>query len=188
MYTIKKEFHFEYGHRVWSQNLNPEFSLDSCLACRHLHGHSGRVVVSLQSADVIDGMVTDFKHLNWFKKFLDDFLDHKMILDINDPSLQDLFPVLYKLISDKPGLVYEEISTGVAIKVVAPWVYEEVSQGMKEILEGLIFVDFVPTSENLTRWLYSIIQQKMSPFFKDLIKVESIQFFETQKSQSIYNE
>ena len=37
-------------------------------------------------------MVTDFKHLNWFKQFLDCYTDHKFILDINDPLFSTLLP------------------------------------------------------------------------------------------------
>jgi 6-pyruvoyltetrahydropterin/6-carboxytetrahydropterin synthase len=85
IWQISKEFDFCYGHRVWSQQLEPEFSLTGCLACRHLHGHQGKVIVYLQSTELKDGMVTDFHHLNWFKQFLDTTLDHKFIIDINDP-------------------------------------------------------------------------------------------------------
>ena len=80
-YNIAKEFNFDYGHRVWPQKLNSEFSLDCELACRHLHGHRGTVIVHLESEELDNqGMVTDFHHLNWFKKFLDDAIDHKFIL------------------------------------------------------------------------------------------------------------
>ena len=85
-WKISKAFEFCYGHRVWSQELNPDYSLDPCLKCRHLHGHQGRIEVFLESSELNrGGMVTDFKHLNWFKQFLDDVLDHKFIIDIHDP-------------------------------------------------------------------------------------------------------
>ena len=96
MWEISKEFDFCYGHRVWSQSLNVEFSLDSCLMCRHLHGHQGKVIVYLKSDSLKSGMVTDFKHLNWFKKFLDDVIDHKFIIDINDPLFKTLLPNIDK--------------------------------------------------------------------------------------------
>ena len=91
-WQISKQFDFCYGHRVWSQELNTEFSLDNCLMCRHLHGHQGKVLVHMESEKLQNGMVTDFKHLNWFKKFLDDTVDHKFIIDINDPLFSTLLP------------------------------------------------------------------------------------------------
>ena len=95
-WKISKEFEFCYGHRVWSQTLNIDFSLDACLKCRHLHGHQGKVIVYLESNELNNSMVTDFKHLNWFKAFLDDVLDHKFILDINDPLFSTLVPNIKK--------------------------------------------------------------------------------------------
>jgi 6-pyruvoyltetrahydropterin/6-carboxytetrahydropterin synthase len=65
MWEIRKEIGFDYGHRVWSQKLNKEFSIDGECVCRHLHGHRGSVYFYL-AGDHLDpqGMVTDFKHLN----------------------------------------------------------------------------------------------------------------------------
>ena len=85
MYTIDKQFEFEYGHRVWTQTLDERFSLDNRCICRHLHGHHAIVKLHLAAKELTDGMVTDFKHLNCFKQFLDDVLDHRFIIDENDP-------------------------------------------------------------------------------------------------------
>lgn len=85
MYTIDKQFEFEYGHRVWTQTLDERFSLDNRCICRHLHGHHAIVKLHLAAKELTEGMVTDFKHLNCFKKFLDDVLDHRFIIDENDP-------------------------------------------------------------------------------------------------------
>jgi len=93
-HIIDKSFSFCYGHRVHNQRLDTNFteSGDACLACRHLHGHEGLIKVFLEEEKTginvqSTGMVTDFKHLGWFKNFIDDTLDHKMILDIKDPLL-----------------------------------------------------------------------------------------------------
>lgn len=185
MWTISKQFDFCYGHRVWSQQLNAEFSLDSCLACRHLHGHQGTIKIHLEGEELKDGMVTDFKHLNWFKKWLDDVLDHKMILDVNDPALPELFPMLCSPTSDKiENIVWEDFGFG-AVRVVAPWIYEKQwSQGMKEIFEGLVFVDFVPTSENLSQWIHQLASEKMKALG---VRVSKVELYETPKSCSVYS-
>ena len=171
MWEISKEFDFCYGHRVWSQSLNTEFSLDGCLMCRHLHGHQGKVIVYLKSDTLKSGMVTDFKHLNWFKKFLDDILDHKFIIDINDPLFKTLLPSIEKkeLISFEEG--YKRVNLS------------DFKNEILELYESYIIVDFVPTSENISAWLLKIVQEKMK---KIDIKVSKIEFLETPKSKSTF--
>ena len=173
-WKISKEFDFCYGHRVWSQTLNEEFSLDSCLKCRHLHGHQGKILVYLEAEKLQDGMVTDFKHLNWFKAFIDNVLDHKFILDINDP----LFSTLIPNVSKDELLKFEE---GYSIIDLTKFANEAIH--LKELYEGYIVVDFVPTSENLSAWFLTIVQKKMD---KLNVKVSHIEFLETPKSKSTF--
>ncbi|MFW3441423.1 6-carboxytetrahydropterin synthase [Aliarcobacter butzleri] len=170
-WEISKEFDFCYGHRVWSQTLNIDFSLDACLKCRHLHGHQGKVIVHLESNELNNSMVTDFKHLNWFKAFLDDVLDHKFILDINDPLFSTLVPNIKKedLIKFDEG--YFSIN-------LTNFRNEEL-----ELYESYVVVDFVPTSENLSAWFLKIVQEKMNGLN---IKVSKIEFLETPKSKSTF--
>lgn len=170
-WEISKEFDFCYGHRVWSQTLNIDFSLDACLKCRHLHGHQGKVIVYLESKELNNSMVTDFKHLNWFKAFLDDVLDHKFILDINDPLFTTLIPNI-----DKKDLI--RFDEDYFLINLTNFQNEEL-----ELYESYVIVDFVPTSENLSAWLLKIVQNKM----KELnIKVSKIEFLETPKSKSTF--
>lgn len=173
-WEISKSFDFCYGHRVWSQTLNKEFSLDSCLKCRYLHGHQGKIIVHLQSYELLNGMVTDFKHLNWFKHFLDEVIDHKFILAINDPLFEILLPNVKKehLIKDKNEYY-----------LIKDNFYKNLSEPLKELYKGFIIVDFVPTSENLSSWFLKIIQKKMD---KLNIKVSKIEFLETPKSKSTF--
>jgi len=173
-WQISKQFDFCYGHRVWSQELNTEYSLDDCLMCRHLHGHQGKVLVHMESEKLENGMVTDFKHLNWFKKFLDDTIDHKFIIDINDP----LFPTLLPHYKDKKNLV--EMKENYQIPDLNLVKNEEIQ--IREMYEGFIVVNFVPTSENLSAWLLKIVQEKMARIG---IKVSHLEYFETPKSRSV---
>jgi len=173
MYKITKEFAFCYGHRVWSQELNKDFALDECLMCRHLHGHQAKILVTLEAKELKNGMVTDFKHLNWFKKFLDDVLDHKFIIDINDPLFGELLP----LFKDKKNL----ISFPQNYQLANLTILKDKPKYLLEMYESFIIVDFVPTSENLSAWLLNIVQKKMS---KINVKVSHIEYFETPKSKS----
>jgi len=173
-WQISKQFDFCYGHRVWSQELNTEYSLDDCLMCRHLHGHQGKIIVHLESESLKNGMVTDFKHLNWFKKFLDDTIDHKFIIDINDPLFETLLPH-YK---DKNNF----ITMSENYKIPDLTLVRNEAIHITEMYEGFIIVDFVPTSENLSAWLLKIVQKKMA---KIDIKVSHLEYFETPKSRSV---
>jgi 6-pyruvoyltetrahydropterin/6-carboxytetrahydropterin synthase len=178
-WKISKQFDFCYGHRVHNQTLNADYSIDNRCVCRHLHGHQGKVLVYL-TADTLDrGMVTDFKHLNWFKKFLDDVLDHKFIIDRNDPMFRYIIPHPPTL-----ELGWKRFEEG--YEIVDPNFMKFIeSESLIEVLEGFVVVDFVPTSENLSKWLFEIVQKKMRQIG---IETESVQFFETPKSQSIYSE
>ena len=174
MWKISKEFDFCYGHRVWSQKLNKEYSLDDCLVCRHLHGHQGKIQIEASAQSLNNSMVTDFKHFNWFKDFIDNWLDHKFLIDKGDP----LFPILLpkfafnEWIFDERGFYYLGEKT-----------LQKESSEIVELYEGFIAVDFVPTSENLSRWFYQIVQKKMEPIG---VQIEQVSFLETPKTKAIY--
>lgn len=171
MWEISKQFDFCYGHRVWTQELNKEYSLDDKTKCRHLHGHQGTIIVYLQAYGLKNGMVTDFKHLNWFKKWLDDTLDHKFILDKNDPLYKILLPYEHQLHWHQEG----HAIPGMAKLSTGP---------IEELFEGMIIVDFIPTSENITQWLFDILWKKM---IKIGVTVTKVEFKETPKSQATFS-
>ena len=172
-WDISKEFDFCYGHRVWSQELDVEFALDDCLVCRHLHGHQGKIIIHLESEVLKSGMVTDFKHLNWFKKFLDDTLDHKFIIDINDPLFDTLLP---HYAQNKDFISFKEGYKRVNFDLI-----KDEKIHIHEMYESYIIVDFVPTSENISAWLLGMVQEKMK---KLNVKVSYLEFLETPKSKS----
>jgi 6-pyruvoyltetrahydropterin/6-carboxytetrahydropterin synthase len=184
-WTITKEMGFCYGHSVWSQELNTEYSLDGKLCCRHMHGHEGLIRVSLAGTELNNGMVTDFKHLNWFKKWIDEELDHKFIMDLNDPLLPHEVPILANYLGgiDRLQLFDKLDKQPEGHYTIWPEYYSDFPQRVQEKYEGMVFVDFVPTSEHLSKWLFEIVQEKMS---KINVNVESLQFYETPKSQSVY--
>jgi 6-pyruvoyltetrahydropterin/6-carboxytetrahydropterin synthase len=176
-WAIDKSFDFCYGHRVHNQQLNTEYSLDGCLACRHLHGHQGKIKIFLESDYLQEGMVTDFKHLNWFKKFLDDTLDHKFIMDINDPLLSHEVPEYCNegiLDLSKCHIQEPEMYWTPDLEVI-----KDGPQAVFEKYEGMVFVDFVPTSENICAWLLSVAERKMEPLG---VRVSAVEFWETPKS------
>ena len=82
MYTITKNLSFCYGHRLMNHPGR----------CKNLHGHSARVSITL-STNVLNeqGMVCDFSDINGYAgKWIDDNLDHNMLLHKDDPILATL--------------------------------------------------------------------------------------------------
>ena len=77
MFQVIKEIHFSYGHRL----------LNYSGKCAHPHGHNGKLEIELK-ADTLDarGMVYDFGDIKRvIQKWIDEQLDHKMILQKSDP-------------------------------------------------------------------------------------------------------
>jgi 6-pyruvoyltetrahydropterin/6-carboxytetrahydropterin synthase len=81
-FQVTKVIEFSYGHRL----LNHDGK------CRYLHGHNGMVEVDL-GAESLDrmGMVIDFSRVSEVvKTWIDDNLDHRMLLRHDDPMTQPL--------------------------------------------------------------------------------------------------
>lgn len=210
-WIIDKQFDFCYGHRVWSQQLIGEYceSGDNNCKCRMLHGHQGEVHVFLEADDLERGMVTDFKHLGWFKNFLDDHLDHKFILDINDPlfvRILNASPIYHNApsLENEPAhslsslRATQELNTVNTRDIYTRTVQvpgtnmfagyqlnvSDMSGPEQEFYEGFFLVNFLPTSENLTKWMFEMVKAKM-----DLINVRTkrVTLNETPKSRADYS-
>lgn len=189
-WVIDKQFSFCYGHRVWSQKLNHDYceSGDTACKCRHLHGHEGLVHVFLEGDTLERGMVTDFKHLGWLKNFLDKTLDHRFIIDSNDPMFGNLVDSVYKDLTGKTTPKFKDVVIpGTPIVVGQELDLSDIPQLADtpdyEVLEGYFIVNFTPTSENLSKWVYDVAAGKM----KNLgIQVSQVDWYETPKSRSSY--
>ena len=82
MYKVSKEIHFCYGHRLLNYNGQ----------CAHPHGHNGKIVIELESSELDSrGMVFDFGDVKEIvQKWVDEKLDHQMILKKEDPLTKTL--------------------------------------------------------------------------------------------------
>ena len=67
MYQVTKEIRFCYGHRL----------LNYAGKCRHLHGHNGTAVITIESEKLDHlGMVVDFSEIKRvMQSWIDDNLD-----------------------------------------------------------------------------------------------------------------
>jgi len=82
MYSVTESISFSYGHRL----------MDYEGACGRLHGHNGRVEITVR-ADDLDrrGMVVDFAEiLEVARGWIEANLDHRMLLRRDDPLVRPL--------------------------------------------------------------------------------------------------
>ena len=79
MFRVSQEIDFCYGHRL----------LHYSEKCRHLHGHNGRAVIVMEGAALDSrGMLVDFANIKQaLRTWIDEHLDHRMILCRDDPAL-----------------------------------------------------------------------------------------------------
>ena len=79
MFRVTREIDFCYGHRL----LNYDGK------CKYLHGHNGTAVIALQAEQLDErGMVLDFSDIKRVvSSWIDDNLDHRMILHRDDPAV-----------------------------------------------------------------------------------------------------
>ena len=82
MYSVTKRIDFCYGHRL----------LNYKGICKHPHGHNAVVEIEVRAASLDDRhMVCDFGEIeHTVKAWIDQELDHKMILHRDDPLLEPL--------------------------------------------------------------------------------------------------
>ncbi len=82
MYRVTQEIDFCYGHRL----------LNYSGMCRYLHGHNGRAVIVLEGEELDEcGMLVDFTEIKRsLRTWIDERLDHRMILCKDDPALSAL--------------------------------------------------------------------------------------------------
>lgn len=79
MFRVSREIDFCYGHRL----LNYDGK------CKYLHGHNGTAILTIETDKLDDrGMVVDFSDIKRVvSTWIDDNLDHRMILHRADPAV-----------------------------------------------------------------------------------------------------
>ena len=82
MYSVTKRIEFCYGHRL----------LDYDGVCQHPHGHNAVAEIEVQAAELDRrNMVCDFGDIKKIVKgWIDNELDHKMLLRADDPLVKPL--------------------------------------------------------------------------------------------------
>ncbi len=122
MFRVTQEIDFCYGHRL----------LNYAGKCRHLHGHNGRVLITLEAQELDSrGMLVDFSDIKHsIRTWVDNELDHRMILNEADPMvsvlkehLEPLFLIPHNPTAENIArLIFEETKTrGFPVVEVCLW-------------------------------------------------------------------
>ena len=122
MFEIVKSISFCYGHRL----------LNYVGPCAHLHGHNARAEIHLKS-EILDerGMIMDFSDIKReVKTWIDDTLDHTMLLAKDDPVIPYLDDAKerYYLMDKNPTaeniaeLIFKQVeSMGYPVSAITLW-------------------------------------------------------------------
>lgn len=118
MFRVTKEIHFCYGHRL----------LNYAGKCRHLHGHNGKAVITLEAPSLDElGMVVDFSAIKRvIGKWIDDTLDHKMLLHRNDPIIPEF---------ETQGEPFVTIDANPTAENIARLIYEQAAKNGMPVTE-----------------------------------------------------
>jgi len=157
MHTITRRLEFDAGHRVYQHESK----------CNHIHGH--RYVVEIECKGSLDklGRIVDFSVIKTkFGKWIDDNLDHGMILFKDDP-LSKLWQFF--------GL---KIATNAAPYPLAHLI--ESSNPQKHFI-----MKKNPTAENLAEFLYKRANEILS---EDGFTVTKMTVWETPNCRAEYSE
>ena len=135
-------------------------------------------------------MVVDFKELGFMKDFIDNYLDHKFIIDSADPMFKHLVDGTWALLEHSTFTAFKEVRmngmiTGYTIDL--DLIKDSINKPEYEVLEGFFIVNFIPTSENISKWLHTIAQTKLNEYGNGFV-VSKVEFFETPKSCSSYGD
>lgn len=169
---IMKSFSFCYAHRVWNQVL----SNNMLCKCRFIHGHLGKVDLEFITPVTYNGMVIDFNELKNIKTFIDSFIDHRFLVDVNDPLLDHYLKMLNCSLDDL------QESSG-KLKQINSHKLNTLCKELKEFGESLIVLNTVPTSEMLALWLSEVVRELIMEWtIQRQLKLVSLRWWEGDKS------
>ncbi len=140
-YSISKEFHFEYAHRL---NMN----YDS--PCKNLHGHSAKVIITIEHDYLNENdMIEDFVKMKPIKDWLDENFDHSLILNSSD-TLNS-----FEFIKDMKVYILKntEPTAEVLSKLICHKIPELINYNPKKIT-----VQFYETAKNCASYTWRIYE------------------------------
>jgi 6-pyruvoyltetrahydropterin/6-carboxytetrahydropterin synthase len=134
-----------------TKNYGHERGLSACFRqphanhshCRFLHGYSLGFKFTFGASELDErNWVVDFGGLKTLKKWLDDTFDHKVVLDINDPALED-----FRRLEDR-GLAELTLLDGVGVEKFAEHAFNHAQKVVGVLTDGRCWVESVECAEH----------------------------------------
>lgn len=129
--------------------------------CKYIHGHNWGFDFTFQCEKVdACGFVIDFGSLGWLKAMLDDMFDHTLVLNIDDPYLDELKDMLGNTtdpkftISTHPQFAQIKAIPNCGCEGIAEFLFEEVDRILRarskspEFPTGRVFLKQVVVHED----------------------------------------
>lgn len=165
MFTITREIGIDMGHRVTHHGSK----------CRNLHGHRYTVQVTARSYVLHkegeqQGMTLDFSFLKEeMMDIIDSVHDHGTTLWVHDPLV--------------PMFLEEDVWTIDALKAhVIRWGFCSTSSKVGKVC----FVPFVPTAEELARFWYDRLAERVEVRSNKLAEIDEVKVYETPNCFAVY--
>lgn len=179
-YMISKTFKADLAHIVETQNLGLQSKSNKSLInkCRLIHGHTVKIQVFIRGFLNEDTkMILDFNLLKPFKKFIDTFLDHRLVI-----ASESKFPYMeiVKLFDD----YYKRVHGCDIIDEFEPKLFMDEHNNVLAQTISTFSILTIPatTAEYMSAYLakiVSILLDKETTLDEDLVDVK-VAFYETE--------
>ena len=131
--STKRFIGFPCTHRQWKADSH----------CKYVHGYSREFYFEFACNKLSDEhWVMDFGGLKEVKKWLEYMFDHTFLVSSDDPYLEQFQAM------DKDGVIQLRILPNPGMEGTAKYVYEHVSQMIKEITNGRVWITKIEVREN----------------------------------------
>ena len=178
-YVISKKFTIDCAHRVYNQQVEGG-------KCKHIHGHTYEFEVFLESDTLDHDMVLDFTYLKIVKDFLDKYLDHRLLVCIDDIDLIETLNMLLRSLGKcnayGPECEFEFVSLNPdVLKRILSRQYVLKLEHYNPLINSVTLLPCNTTSERLAEWLLIICKNVLS------LNVSKVSVKETPKSYAEVN-
>lgn len=114
--------------------------------CSKIHGHNWAFKFTFGAEELdANGFVIDFGDLKWLRAWLEERFDHTLVLNIDDPDLEELRESLTKRTKAFADLI---IVPNCGAEGLARWIFEEVEVLLRARTDERVFIISVEVLED----------------------------------------